>query len=111
MNFYPTYDETYYEHNERPFHPTPERHECACGAELTQRNLPMHCDYCGEPCCAGCIHICQVCGREGCDKCQVDTGDGWQCNGHATELDLMNIGLDAIYEALSKESDHETHST
>lgn len=87
MNFYPTYDETYYEHNERPFHPIPEQHECeGCGALLTRDNPPMHCD-CGAVCCPGCIHICEWCGREGCDTCMTDTGDGW-C--HTEECSARN---------------------
>lgn len=76
MNFYPTYDETYYEHNERPFHPTAERHECACGAELTRDNPPVPCD-CGAARCAECVHTCAWCDREGCERCMTHTVDGW----------------------------------
>lgn len=78
MNFYPTYDETYYEHNEPPFHPTPEHHECECGAELTRENPPLYCEHCGDMWgCADCIHICEYCSRKGCESCMTDTVDGW----------------------------------
>lgn len=104
MNFYPTYDETYHEHNEPPFHPIPEHHECECGAELTRENPPVPCD-CGAMACSECIHTCELCGHEGCDACQTDTGDGWLCNDHAsepqsTEARLMNNALDAVYAAI-----------
>jgi hypothetical protein len=76
MNFYPTYDETYHEHNEPPFHPIPEHHECECGAELTRENPPVPCD-CGADCCSECVHICTWCDHEGCETCMTDTVDGW----------------------------------
>lgn len=86
MNWYPRYDETYHEHNEPVFRPTPEQHECVCGAELTRENPPIPCD-CGASACSECVHKCEWCGREGCETCMEDILDGWT---HKDECSKLN---------------------
>ncbi len=61
---------------ERYFRPTPEHHECECGAALTRENPPVPCD-CGAMACSECVHKCEWCGRDGCGACMTDTVDGW----------------------------------
>jgi hypothetical protein len=91
---------------ESRFRPTPECYECECGAEVTRMNPITVCD-CGASCCLGCIHICEWCGKEGCDTCMIEDVDqgGWRHKNddcYGVHPRMLKAALDAVYNAMEK---------
>lgn len=74
--------------------------ECPCGME-NPNDVPC---VCGEDSCPDCTHICEWCGREGCEACMICTTDGWVCaEGECAEClsiyqDLIDIYWDIRIE-------------